>query len=410
LERARVVPRSWDRKRVIEWWQYGMAVLAVLGCCVLGSGLLLYLKFMSVVRRLRDIEIVEADHWPRLSLVITACNEADTIGPALNSLLQQDYPNLEFIVVNDRSTDGTKEIVESAAQSDERIRVVNIDKLPADWLGKVHALDQGVRRASGDWILFTDADVCYSPGLLKKCMAVAIDENLDHVSLLPNLMSKSFVTNLMIASSLRGVIFGARAWRYKDPNSEFAIGAGAFNLVRKSLFDKTEGFEWLKFEVADDLALAMMLKKAGGKSEVIGAADDLIVPWYTTLKSAFFGLEKNAFANVARYSLVRGLGFAVLSLVMILSPYLAFAPLPWSWIQPFGFIAFGIYFLGNFIFCRWSKTPLITFCLSQPFGDLLMVVLFVWASFRGFRRGGMIWRGTVYSSAQLREGVRVNLF
>src|SRR6185503_735296 len=113
--------------------------------------------------------------WPKLTVVIPACNEAEHIESAAKTLIAQDYPDLEIILLNDRSTDTTAAIIDRLARDDNRVKAIHIETLPAGWLGKVHALDQGVARAQGEWILCTDADVHFAPGILRQAVAFALD-------------------------------------------------------------------------------------------------------------------------------------------------------------------------------------------------------------------------------------------
>lgn len=117
---------------------------------------------LSRFRILGLLELNFPSEWPKVSMIIPARNEAETLGPALHSVLSLDYPNLEIVIVNDRSTDDTGKIIENFSQKDPRIIPVHIQDLPQDWLGKVNALEQGRLKATGTWLLFADADVFWS--------------------------------------------------------------------------------------------------------------------------------------------------------------------------------------------------------------------------------------------------------
>ena len=107
-------------------------------------------------------------NYPKLSVIIPACNEEQSIEQTVKRLLNQDYPQLEVIVVDDRSTDNTGEILEKLKIQYPRLKVLTIHELPPNWLGKNHAVCQGVKEATGEWLLFTDADVMFSSGSLGK--------------------------------------------------------------------------------------------------------------------------------------------------------------------------------------------------------------------------------------------------
>jgi cellulose synthase/poly-beta-1,6-N-acetylglucosamine synthase-like glycosyltransferase len=253
--------------------------------------------------------------WPSLSVVVPACNEARTIERALASLLAQDYPGLEIVLVDDRSSDGTGAIMERLAASDRRISTIHVRELPAGWLGKVHALQRGLERARGELVLFTDADIHFAPGALRRAIAWVEDRRLDHLAVLAEVRQSSFWVGVCLWSAFRGIVTLARPWEAMDPRSTKAIGTGAFNLVRRAAFERTPGFEWLRLEVADDIGLGLMMKRSGGRPGLVLGRGQVLSEAYPKLADAVRGLEKNGFAQAARFSAWRGLAVAVLAVV-----------------------------------------------------------------------------------------------
>ena len=337
-----------------------------------------------------------------VSIVVAACNEEKTIQEGLNSLLSIDYPNLEIIVVNDRSTDNTKNIIEQF--TDKRLKKVHIDTLPSGWLGKVHALHKGIQHTTGEWVLFTDADIHFSNASVQKTIAVCLEKNLDHLTLLPRMYSDSIWAQSCISITLCFIAISQKPWHVSNPEREEAIGAGAFNLVRKEAFLKTNGFEWLKMEVADDIGLGLMMKQSGGKSHFYTAYEDIRVEWYPSLSSAVRGLEKNAYSQIARFSLLRGLLFsgaaAILGLVPLISIFGSYSPWP-----TIACVIFAVYTAHQIY--PISKISKITLSLSFVIGNLLLCYIGLRSTILGTLRGGVIWRGTVYPNAELKKGMRV---
>ena len=175
-----------------EWsavWELFIGLGVVLWC---GNVILLALLGRGLPRLSRE-DAAQPESWPKISVVVAACNEAGTIANALQQLRKQDYPDFEIIVVNDRSTDETEAIVAELAKSDPRIRLQTVTELPDGWLGKVHALHKGVEAALGEWIVFADADVHFDSGLFKKAISVALQDRLVHLSVLPDLSSRSLL-------------------------------------------------------------------------------------------------------------------------------------------------------------------------------------------------------------------------
>ena len=122
---------------------------------------------------------------PRLSVVVPARNEESELESSLASLLEQDYPNLEVVLVNDRSTDRTGEILDGVASVRQNVRVLHVENLPEGWIGKNHAVHTGATRASGDWLLLTDADIRFRPDTLRRTVTYAEQHGLDHLTLVP---------------------------------------------------------------------------------------------------------------------------------------------------------------------------------------------------------------------------------
>jgi glycosyltransferase involved in cell wall biosynthesis len=354
------------------------------------------------VQDIRQLNIIPPKKWPTVSIIIAACNEGSTIVPALKSLLLIDYPRLEIIVVNDRSTDDTAAKI--ASLQSNQIQTITIDALPEGWLGKVHALHKGTEQATGSWLLFTDADVHFSADLLKIVIGKCEQQEIDFLTLLPLLHSRSFWAQCCICTALRFISISQKPWHAADPQRKEAIGAGAFNLVRRKSFDQTEGFTWLKMEVADDIGLGHMLKASQARCQFYTAINDLSVEWYPTLYSAIKGLEKNAFAQIARFSLIRGLVVSGLLLLFGSVPFFAFHPLlfPWAFIPIVFCAVFSAIQLHPI-----SRIPLLTLITSFVFGDILLSFIIIRATILGIARGGVIWRDTVYKSEDLKKGTRI---
>src|SRR5262249_32333062 len=138
--------------------------------------------------------------WPSLAVLLAARNEAGVVVPAVRSLLSQDYPGLEVVAVNDRSTDETGGLLDYLARGDGRLRVVHVQELPPGWLGKTHALQAGAESVTADWLLFTDADVVFAPGTLKKALALAVGERLDHLVVGPDVLTETLGERTFLAT------------------------------------------------------------------------------------------------------------------------------------------------------------------------------------------------------------------
>jgi len=158
---------------------------------------------------------------------VPARDEAAGIEPAMRSLLAQHGPGLEIIAVDDRSTDGTGEILARLAAGDPRLTVLRVETLPEGWLGKTHAMHLATERARGEWLLFTDADVTMRPGAIRLALARARRERLAHLAVVPRLRARGALLRAVLLPISATVFVRYMAWRRRGQG----LGVGAFNLV-----------------------------------------------------------------------------------------------------------------------------------------------------------------------------------
>ncbi|HAQ06861.1 MAG TPA: glycosyl transferase, partial [Bacillus bacterium] len=235
---------------------------------------------------------------PLLSVIVAARNEADRIKQSIQSQLGQTYKEVEWILVNDRSEDATGRMMEELKESDSRVSVVHIDRLPDGWLGKNHALHLGSQHASGKLLLFTDADVIYSEEAFARAVGYFMEHSLDHMTAAPDLSAKSFWLKAFVAFFLFGFSYYKRPWLANNPRSKTGIGIGAFNMITSAAYAKIGKHEPIKMRPDDDLQLGSMVKEAGLSQRIVTALTLIEVEWYPSLREALAGLEKNTFAGL----------------------------------------------------------------------------------------------------------------
>ncbi len=343
------------------------------------------------IRYLRDQPPIATGSPPKVSVIVAARNEARKIQPALQSLLQQDYPNIEYIVVNDRSVDQTGQIVDRIPG----ITVVHVTGLPPGWLGKNHAQHLGAAQASGQWLLFTDADVHMQPTAISRAVGCA----RDHIAVSPQLTMPG--TALQMFGGAFMIFFGmyARPWKAPDPHSSRHIGIGAFNFVRADVYHAIGGHARIAMRPDDDMKLGKLIKQSGYRQEMLFGDGMLSVEWYSSVGELARGLEKNAFAAVD-YQLWAVLASTVANL--------------WIFIWPFAalFITSGAtWWFNATIVMLLAALSMDTerhhggkswHCVGLP----VMVLLLLWiiwrATLKTIRNDGIDWRGTHYSLAELK--------
>ena len=373
--------------------------------------LLLALGACLTIRRmaiLGDCDFEEPRPWPKLSVVIPACNEGDTLADAIGTVLEQDYPDIEIVLIDDRSSDDTGRIVDRAAEADARVRPVHIRELPDGWLGKVNALHHGVGQTTGRWVLFTDADVHMAAGTLRRAVAYCEERRLDQLALIPDARSATLLTDIAISAFFRVFMIGIRAWEVENPKSAAFAGVGAFNMIRREAFDKTAGFEWLRLEVADDVGLGMMMKRSGARCAVAHGRDLIGLHWYRSVAEMARGAEKG-YSSLGHCNPLRLVGMVSLLASMELSPFIAVMLYTMPWLQIAGGATLLVGAATVFALHRWAKRPLLS-GLLVPVAVALNMAFSIRAAWLGFRRGGVVWRGTLYPSRVLREGMRVKFW
>jgi len=351
------------------------------------------------LRVLREIPPVTGPFFPKISIIIPARNEARKLEFALQSILRLDYPQLEIIVVNDRSTDETGQILDRIAQADGRLTVQHISTLPPGWLGKNYALHLAAQSAVGEFLLFTDADVAMDPLTLKKALRCMQDGPLDHLTILPEgTMPGRFL-------QLLGVTFGFfllvwfQPWKARNPRSRSHLGVGAFNFVRTTAYRMIGGHQPIALRPDDDLKLGKLLKLNGYKQDVLIGHDMVTVEWYQSIPEFIDGLMKNAFAGVEyRLSLV------------ILGTLTAFLIHIWPWVgvwvtmgipQVLLGLTLGLMLGTVFLVLKWNRMAGWT-SLLFPFAVLMLVFIQWRATVLTLWRGGITWRGTFYPLPELK--------
>jgi glycosyltransferase involved in cell wall biosynthesis len=344
---------------------------------------------------------------PRVSIIVPARNEEVDIEQSLTQLLELDYDNYEVIAVNDRSTDRTGEIMERVASSspggaNPRLRVIHHRELPPGWLGKTHAMWTATNAASGDWILFTDADVLFKADSVRRAMAYAEAEKADHVVLFPQMIMKRPGEYMMIAFFQTMFVFGHRPWKVADPKSKDHMGVGAFNLIRRCAYESVGTYEALRMEVLDDMKLGKVVKNAGFAQRNVFGGDLISIRWANGAMGVVNNLTKNFFAVLSFQwprTLISAFGLGFLNLM----PFLGVC-LTHGWERVPYAVALGSMFLIYLGMSLRSGVPAYYFLL-HPVSTFLFIYTLLRSMFHVLWNDGIIWRGTRYPLEELRKGM-----
>ena len=366
---------------------------------------------------------------PRVSIVVPARNEEDSIEQALNTLLALDYDNYEVIAVNDRSTDRTGEIMERMERNPHPstgsepalslpkgqafsqrtremgppdFRVIHHRELPGGWLGKTHAMWSAANQATGDWLLFTDADVLFKPDSLRRALAYAESVPADHVVLFPQMIMKRPGEYMMIAFFQTMFMFGHRPWKVADPSTDDHMGVGAFNLVRRSAYDAVGTYEALRMEVLDDMKLGKVVKNRGFAQRNVFGGDLISIRWAHGAMGVVNNLTKNFFAVLSFQwwrTVISAFGLAFLNFGPFLGVWLAH-----GWERVPYVVALGSMFLV-YVGMSWRSAVPPYYFLLHPVSTALFIYTLLRSMVLTLWNDGIEWRGTKYPLEELRKGM-----
>ncbi len=239
--------------------------------------------------------------WPHVTIVVPARNERRNIRRCAITLLAQDYPSFDVVVVDDNSTDGTGAILAELRHGPhgEKLAVVNAGELPPGWAGKHHAMAAGAAIARGEWLLFTDADTAHRPGALRFAMREALRRDADLASLLPALEMIDWSNHTLMPLVIMGLITLYPPDRVANPATSTAIANGQYLLIRRATYDAVGGYagDALRASVMDDRDMATLAKRQGGRIALLDGSDQVSVLMYRTFAEAWRGWGKNAYAG-----------------------------------------------------------------------------------------------------------------
>ena len=358
--------------------------------------LLIVYRYATRRPRLRDYEPLTTG--PLVSVIIPARNEARNIERCLRSVLATRYAPVEVIVVDDRSTDGTAEIVEPAAG--KRLRLVRGAELPEGegWFGKQWAIVQGYRVAKGELLLFTDADTRHEPELLPRAVRALQTERADLFSVLPRQEMRGFWERLIQPHVF--LALETRVGNLERVNRTRvtwnAIANGQFILTPRSAYESIGTHQAVKNTVADDVMLAQAYVRAGKDIFLAHAPEFMTTRMYGSLREIIAGWTKNLALGAPLMAPPIAIVRAVLPYLMWLPALFWVAP-PIAWIVTgwhFTAIATVVSLLTWLVIYAAERAP-VWYALLYPLGAAMVAFIMVRSAWRGRQ---VEWRGRVYKS------------
>jgi cellulose synthase/poly-beta-1,6-N-acetylglucosamine synthase-like glycosyltransferase len=345
-----------------------------------------------------------------VSVVVPARNEEDNIAAGLRSLLASKDVAVEVVALDDRSEDRTGVIMEDLRQGYRapgvRCVIEHIETLASGWLGKPHAMARGAALATGEWLLFTDADVIFAEDALSRALAYVEHAGVDHLVVVPTVVARSAGERMMLPFLYVLSIWGPRMWRVADPDSRDAVGVGAFNLMRRSAYDRVGGWERLRMEVIEDLRMGVVIKQAGFRSRVAVGRDLVRIRWAKGARGVVSNLTKNVFAAFRfRIGLVAA-GTAALTVMCVL-PFagivLGLRNRAWLWPSLISIASLAALYWRHRRFADPNSAASVLWLATFPAAALVFAYAMVKSTVLTLVRRGVVWRGTFYPLRELRE-------
>ena len=349
---------------------------------------------------------------PLISVCIPARNEERNVRACVEAVLNQDYPNFEVIVLDDRSTDSTPTILTDIASRDSRLLPINGSDLPAGWAGKPHALYQAstmARGAQSAWLCFIDADTFLSPATLSSCYVKAIETGADMFTIMTFQVIGSFWEKVVMPLVMTALSVGFSPRKVNDPKRKDAIANGQFILMKRSVYDAIGGHESVRDQIVEDKAISEQVKWNGYRLIVADGAKVARTRMYTSLPEMWEGWTKNIYLGLREQSALMWLGVFGAFLAVLASLFLPVWPLLgiiWyvnggEWMS-ITVILESILMWAFLIYVRVRVAQRMEisawYAWTTPLGAAVFGAMMFASAWKVISRKGVVWKGRVYAS------------
>ncbi len=377
---------------LLFWYQ---AVVAVAALGLIGTALLNFLFF----RKPRAF-VAEAGgrEMPLISVLVPARDEEANIEACVRSLLAQNYPRFEILVLDDHSADDTYPILCRLRDQDQRLRVLIGASLPPDWYGKPFACWQLANAAQGEFLLLTDADCVFAPDALLLALGANQEHQADVVSLVPDLRCEGFWERLLIPIQYFVIFaFLPTPLIRLSPFPWFAAANGAFLFLRRETYFDVDGHRAVRQQLAEDVKFAQHVKRRGKSLWYGDGSRTYFVRMYHGFEELWAGFSKNLFPAFSNnLPLLLWVVFVLLNL-LVLPPLWAL----WGWLTSATWTALP---LGTYVCLAALRCGLTLrfgrdsggYALLNPLAWLLVIGIALSSAYRSLSGRGNAWKGRVY--------------
>ncbi len=340
---------------------------------------------------------------PKVSVILPARNEEEFIEKCLDSLIEQDYTNYEIIVVDDSSDDATGKIISEYAKKNSKIIPVSAQIKPDGWMGKNWACMEGYKKATGELLLFTDADTKHSQNVISLAVSHLLSFNLDALSAIPKMRTMDFWTRITLPMISTFLHTRFSAVRVNDPSKKTAYFFGSFFIIKQKTYKEVGMHEGVKHEIIEDGALGKKVKESGYKMKMT-RGDHLIEAVWARDKSTLWNALKRLMIPLylQNEKIAIGIFFAVLFLLFMPFPILAYSALwilkttSFSILFVASFVASIMIYIGAIIEVKKLLQLRLIDALFAPLGSLIVVLGFLGGLLQA-KNSTVSWRGRKYS-------------
>ena len=341
---------------------------------------------------------------PKVSIILPARNEEEFIGKCLDSLTKQDYENYEIIVIDDSSDDATGELISQYAKKFSKIIPVSARPKPEGWMGKNWACMEGYKKATGELLLFTDADTTHAKNVISLAVAHLISFNLDALSVIPKMLTFDFWTKITLPMISTFLHTRFSALNVNNPAKKTGYFFGSFFILKKTTYEEVGMHEGVKQEIIEDGALGKKVKESGYKMKMV-RGEHLIDAVWARDKSTLWNALKRLMIPLYLQSgkIAIGIFFAVLFLLFIPFPtFIASASLPVEITSAkilciTAAIASILIYIGAVIEAKVGLELRFVHALFAPLGGLVVVLGFLSGLLQAKSTSSVTWRGRIYS-------------
>jgi len=343
---------------------------------------------------------------PMVSVLIPARNEEQNIKTCLGALTQQDYPNLDIIIIDDQSTDRTAHVVREFQAKSEAITLISGKELPPGWMGKNHALCQGVQKARGEYLLFLDADTrLTSPQCISQTVLYAMEHDTDLLTLVPDLECRSFWEKVVLPILGFFLINSLALKKINDSSSKVVSVVGPYLFFKRQTYERIGGHERIKDEIVEDLVLARTIKKEGYRFAYFLGTELFALRLYRDFHGIWEGFSKNFFVGMDR-KVWAAIGCILLMFMVLVLPWLS-VPIGLSYLIVYGwnelvgaFVVLGAIPCCITIFMRRLLKKFAnlddTYSWLQPLGALVLIGILINSTIKVSFGKGVTWKGRRY--------------